>query len=64
MAYNREFTPVTSSELYAANEIIGIDCKTENRAFLLCKSIDRNPETCLSTGEQLSKCVMSTYVYF
>ena len=63
MAYNPAFTPVTSSQLYAANEIIGNDCKNENRAFLLCKSLDRNPETCLNTGEKVSACVMSTYVF-
>ena len=62
MAYNPEFSPVTSSELYAANQIIGTDCKNENRAFLLCKSLDRNPETCLEPGNQVTKCVMSTYV--
>ena len=61
MAYNPAFAPVSSSALMAANELIGSDCKNENRAFLLCKSLDRNPETCLNTGEQVTKCVMSTF---
>ena len=61
MAYNPAFAPVSSSALMAANELIGSDRKNENRAFLLCKSLDRNPETCLNTGEQVTKCVMSTF---
>ena len=50
---------VTSTALLAASNVIGSACATENQAFLLCKSINGDPEGCLKVGEQVTGCVLS-----
>ena len=50
---------VTSTALLAASNVIGSSCTTENQAFLLCKSMNGDPEDCLKVGEQVTGCVLS-----
>eukprot|EP00937_MAST-01D_sp_MAST-1D-sp2_P006188 g6188.t1 len=46
----------TSDVLLAAAKLIGKGCGAENKAFLLCKKGDRNPEACLEAGKAVTQC--------
>lgn len=46
----------TASELYAVKDICGTECQAINRAFVLCKQGDRNPESCLDKGAAVTEC--------
>lgn len=48
--------PATSSELYASAQLLGAACKSENRAYLLCKQNTPNPKACLSEGSAVTGC--------
>ena len=49
-------TGTTSEVLMAAAKLIGKGCGAENKAFLLCKKADRNPEACLEAGKTVTAC--------
>ncbi|KAF3785964.1 NADH dehydrogenase ubiquinone 1 alpha subcomplex subunit 8-A [Nymphaea thermarum] len=49
----------TSAVLMAASKHIATRCREENRAFILCKKKDPNPEKCLDKGQQVTRCVLS-----
>lgn len=48
--------PATSSELYASAALLGQACKSENRAYLLCKQNTPNPRDCLGEGGAVTAC--------
>lgn len=45
-----------------AARIIGSECYESNKRFLECKSEDKNPQTCLASGEKVAGCVFKVYV--
>ena len=49
-------TGTTSEVLMAAAKLLGKGCGEENKAFLLCKKADRNPEACLEQGKAVTSC--------
>jgi NADH dehydrogenase (ubiquinone) 1 alpha subcomplex subunit 8 len=52
-------TPVpVSSVLLAVSRQIASTCAAQNRAFLDCKRRDKNPETCLKQGDEVTSCVI------
>jgi hypothetical protein len=55
---------VGSIELWAAAKIIGRECATVNKEFLLCKKYDgfNRPLACLSKGEAATACATGMYV--
>lgn len=51
----------TSSVLMASSKHIGTRCHSENVAFLKCKKKDPNPEKCLDTGREVTRCVLGLW---
>jgi hypothetical protein len=55
---------VGSIELWAAAKIIGRECATVNKEFLLCKKYEgyNAPFACLQKGEVATSCATQMYV--
>jgi hypothetical protein len=50
----------TSDVLWAASKLIGKECGKENLAYWECKSVDKDPEKCLTQGYYVTACVHAT----
>ena len=48
-----------SSVLLAVSRQIASSCAAQNRAFLDCKRRDKNPEVCLTEGDDVTSCVIN-----
>lgn len=53
---NMSSAPPTSLELWAAAKIIGRECATINKDYLLCKREDENPKTCEKHADKVTDC--------
>ena len=48
----------TSAVVMSISKHIAIRCHDQNRAFMMCKKADRNPEKCLKEGDAVTSCVI------
>lgn len=48
--------PASAGALYAAADLIGSACSTENEKFMLCKGQSGNPVDCVSQGVAVTRC--------
>lgn len=49
-------TPISSLDLWASSKIIGRECATPNKAYLMCKKEDENPATCKALADDVRTC--------
>ncbi|GMH45170.1 hypothetical protein BSKO_13127 [Bryopsis sp. KO-2023] len=47
-----------SAVLMAISKHIAIRCRDQNKAFMDCKKLDRNPEKCLAEGDAVTSCAV------
>ena len=58
-------TDIPSMALWASGKIVGRECATVNKEFLLCKKAKGNdPAACLSHGDMVNACTLKVYVQF
>ncbi|KAI5075248.1 hypothetical protein GOP47_0009887 [Adiantum capillus-veneris] len=54
------YVPVTTSAvLMSASKHLSHYCREENRAFVICKRADSDPEKCIHRGLEVTRCTLS-----
>jgi NADH dehydrogenase (ubiquinone) 1 alpha subcomplex subunit 8 len=60
MASDEETPPPTSAVLMSISKHLAARCSKQSKAFIECKRMDKNPETCLKQGDEVTACAIET----
>lgn len=47
-----------SAVLMSISKHVAVKCRAQNKAFMECRSLGKNPSKCLEEGTQVTKCVI------